>query len=141
MYDTISNNITFKGPNGTTQTFQNICEPFCGINEMLIKGLTTPTFLVDRYYPIFKIIVYDVNIGKFIFKRSQDEHGRLTGSKLMVFYYTTFVDSDEKKLQLDELDHKVVEYVYEQKLLTIDPENQGFNGVIFYHIFAASVNP
>uniref|UniRef100_A0AC35G665 SSD domain-containing protein n=1 Tax=Panagrolaimus sp. PS1159 TaxID=55785 RepID=A0AC35G665_9BILA len=111
MYDTISNDITFKGPNGTTQTFQNICEPFCGINEMLIKGLTTPTFLVDRYYPIFKIIVYDVNIGKFIFKRSQDEHGRLTGSKLMVFYYTTFVDSEEKKLQLDELDHKVVNLI------------------------------
>uniref|UniRef100_A0AC34GM58 Uncharacterized protein n=1 Tax=Panagrolaimus sp. ES5 TaxID=591445 RepID=A0AC34GM58_9BILA len=108
MYDKISNDVTFQGPNNTLLTFQNICEPFCGINEMLIKGITTPSFLVDRYYPVFKIIVYDVNIGKFIFKRTEDDKGRLTGSKLMVFYYTTFVDSEEKKMHLDELDQKVV---------------------------------
>uniref|UniRef100_A0A914XY58 SSD domain-containing protein n=1 Tax=Panagrolaimus superbus TaxID=310955 RepID=A0A914XY58_9BILA len=111
MYDTISNDVTFQGPNNTILTFQNICEPFCGINEMLIKGVTTPSFLVDRYYPIFKIIVYDVNIGKFIFKRTEDDKGRLTASKLMVFYYTTFVDSEEKKMQLDELDQKVVKLI------------------------------
>ena len=107
MYDLISNGITFKGPKGEPWTFQNICQPFCGINDMLLKGITTPSFLVDRYYPVFKILVYDVNIGKFIFKRTEDEKGRLTGSKLMVFYYTTFVDSDEKKMQLNELDEKV----------------------------------
>uniref|UniRef100_A0AC34QNY4 SSD domain-containing protein n=1 Tax=Panagrolaimus sp. JU765 TaxID=591449 RepID=A0AC34QNY4_9BILA len=111
IHSKVATKLTIPGPNGTKLTYQDICAPFCGINQMLVQALTAPSFLVDRGYPNFKILAFDVNVGKFIFERSFDKDGSLAGSKLMVFYFTVFVDSAERKNQLDELDKQAIEVV------------------------------
>uniref|UniRef100_A0A7E4VJB4 SSD domain-containing protein n=1 Tax=Panagrellus redivivus TaxID=6233 RepID=A0A7E4VJB4_PANRE len=111
VYDYIVQNITFTGDDGKPWTYLNICEPFCGINSILTRAMTTTPWIVNRKYPVFDILIYKANIGKFIFKRTEDEHGTLIGSQLMAFYFMHFVHSPARKAQLEELDGKVFKYI------------------------------
>lgn len=108
FYTKITEELTMPGPNETHITYRDICNPFCDINDMLVKGMTAPSFLVDKAYPNFDVFGFDVSVGKFIFMRNTSKSGELVGSKLMVMYFTVFVENEETKLQLDELDKKII---------------------------------
>ncbi|KAE9553461.1 hypothetical protein FO519_003333 [Halicephalobus sp. NKZ332] len=109
FYTNITQGLTMSGSNNSQITYQDICAPFCDINGMLTKAMTAPYFLVNRAYPNFEVFGYDVSIGKFIFMRNMSKDGTLLGSKLMAMYFTVFVENEETKIQLEELDRKVIE--------------------------------
>ena len=109
FYITIMEKLKMSGPNETEIIYRDICNPFCDINDMLVKGMMAPSFLVNKAYPNFDVFGFDVSVGKFIFMRNISSSGELIGSKMMVMYFTVFVEKEETKLQLDELDKKVIE--------------------------------
>uniref|UniRef100_A0A914LXA6 SSD domain-containing protein n=1 Tax=Meloidogyne incognita TaxID=6306 RepID=A0A914LXA6_MELIC len=58
-------------------------------------------------YPISKVLVYDVNIGKHIFNRSINEKGEIINATMIALYFSTFINGNSTKLFLNKFEEKV----------------------------------
>uniref|UniRef100_A0A914D1F8 Uncharacterized protein n=1 Tax=Acrobeloides nanus TaxID=290746 RepID=A0A914D1F8_9BILA len=100
--------------NGTVFTWKDLCKPFCDINAMLTKAMPYIGF-ATKGYPNFNIDIpfffsAKMNLGKNLFQREMDEQtGELKAVKLMAFYYTTFLDSEEKSKKVEVFENNIVE--------------------------------
>ncbi|KAI1723561.1 patched family domain-containing protein [Ditylenchus destructor] len=87
--------------------YMDICEPLCNINDQLQKIMEN-SWIVDMKYPVSRVLSYDVNIGKHVFKRATvNSTGELTGSELVAFYFTVFVTDDLRKKQVTHFEDEV----------------------------------
>lgn len=65
-------------------------------------------------YPVSSVFTYDINIGKHVFNRTYDNKTEdLVGASYIAYYFTVFLSSGLRKIQVNEFETIVSKFVFE----------------------------
>ncbi|VDM46054.1 unnamed protein product [Toxocara canis] len=100
FYKFITQQMTIEYRNETFKYRDDLCEPFCKFNSQLWNLLQYQSYF-KLTYPLSTVGPFKMNIGKFLFDRTTDKNGLVTGVGTTAMYFTTFINNAKKEKQLE----------------------------------------
>uniref|UniRef100_A0A914ZEG9 SSD domain-containing protein n=1 Tax=Parascaris univalens TaxID=6257 RepID=A0A914ZEG9_PARUN len=112
FYKYITQEMIIEYENQTLKYRDDLCEPFCKFNSQLWNILQYHSFF-QLTYPLATIGPYKINVGKYLFNRTTNKNGVITGVGTVVIYFTTFINSTTKERHLELFEKGVLSKVRE----------------------------